>query len=417
MRINTRTLFIIVASLYIFALAIPFQFFKFEGKEVANVSISAFDVHLEVIYAGLQAILGFTFGLYISNFQKFEDQLAAQTENEFSNNFSKTVFIITIVFAACLIAIFCRDELFASIQGYTDAWMVAFDASLFGVLMQSITISAALILALSLSRKKYTLSVVCGSILLLFVFLMNDKNPFLLFCLALGAGFGYFKRMLTTKLAILFIIGSAFLLIFVKGFSYYQGGEDIVSAMQLGYQNFDITSIDPAGPYLAIALAFSRPSEYLLGLSYWLDIQNILPKFIYPDRLPTMSVVFAETYIDDYLPGKGFGFSPIAEAYMNFGLNGIILEFVIVGIFWGALWRSLRRSLGTALRLSGFDFLLLYQVIGYYFIFMAFRSSAFSFIKMSIQIFLPFIAVSLFLRFIGFYGKVTNLQITQLKQS
>jgi len=86
-----------------------------------------------------------------------------------------------------------------------------------------------------------------------------------------------------------------------------------------------------AGPFLSILEITSVPSQYLLeGNSYADASMSILPKALYPGTKPSyLSERFAASVHRGKAAVSGWGFNPVAEAYLNFGVMGIAPIFVL----------------------------------------------------------------------------------------
>lgn len=92
-----------------------------------------------------------------------------------------------------------------------------------------------------------------------------------------------------------------------------------------------------AGPYFTLLYSIENKSKLLYGASYISSIANILPRSLYPGSKPlTIAQDFAlfihNSYMSNFPFVVGWGYSPITEAYNNFGLFGIFIIFVIYGL-------------------------------------------------------------------------------------
>jgi oligosaccharide repeat unit polymerase len=89
------------------------------------------------------------------------------------------------------------------------------------------------------------------------------------------------------------------------------------------------------------------PSDYPFRLTYLDAITATLPQFIVRDRPATPSAWIVKLTSPEYAAlGGGFAFSSVGEAYLNFGIPGIIIVFLIVGALIDSLeGLSLRPSL------------------------------------------------------------------------
>ena len=98
-----------------------------------------------------------------------------------------------------------------------------------------------------------------------------------------------------------------------------------------------------AGPYLSLLTAISEHTQSLYGSSYYESFLTILPRFLYPGVKPQ---VLAETFAAGVHRGSGttsgWGYNPVAEAYINFGVFGIAVMFALWTLFFLAVG-ALRR--------------------------------------------------------------------------
>lgn len=85
-----------------------------------------------------------------------------------------------------------------------------------------------------------------------------------------------------------------------------------------------------AGPYIAVLYEMQSWSGYRYGLTYAEAIPNVLPRSLYPGEKPaalneTLAWNIGSTDANGSV--SGWGYSPVAEAYINFGFAGIPLMF------------------------------------------------------------------------------------------
>lgn len=140
-----------------------------------------------------------------------------------------------------------------------------------------------------------------------------------------------------------------------------------------------------AGPYFTLlySLQYSWPKEApLLGTTYLQAIPNLLPRSLYPGEKPLgISQIFAIFIHQEYMPTResviGWGYSPVAEAYNNFGFLGPFIVFFIFTLCWE--WVSRLRFKGKkgliiysllipqVLNLNRIDFMWVFQE-GMYFV-------------------------------------------------
>jgi oligosaccharide repeat unit polymerase len=91
------------------------------------------------------------------------------------------------------------------------------------------------------------------------------------------------------------------------------------------------------GPYLSLLYSIKNKSDLLLGSSYAFSIPNILPRSLYPGPKPPGiggnfdKLIHNKFYsYTDFI--TGWGYSPVAEAFNNFGTLGVFIVFTMLGL-------------------------------------------------------------------------------------
>ncbi len=112
-----------------------------------------------------------------------------------------------------------------------------------------------------------------------------------------------------------------------------------------------------AGPYLSLLDAVSDDTQLRYGSSYYESLLTILPRFLYPGEKPqSLAERFALKVHRGNGVVSGWGFDPVAEAFVNFGTIGIGMLFVCWSLFFlvvGSLrYRSASGTLVAAVLLS-----------------------------------------------------------------
>lgn len=94
-----------------------------------------------------------------------------------------------------------------------------------------------------------------------------------------------------------------------------------------------------AGSYFSLLQVVGNPSQDLLvENSYISSLLVVLPKAFYPGTKPTeLAARFASSVTGGHGAVAGWGFSPIAEAYLNFGTAGVAFIFMLWTLFFYAL--------------------------------------------------------------------------------
>jgi oligosaccharide repeat unit polymerase len=85
-----------------------------------------------------------------------------------------------------------------------------------------------------------------------------------------------------------------------------------------------------AGPYLSLLSAVSQSNQRLNGSSYYESLLTVLPRFLYPGRKPELLThEFDEKVHRGGGVVSGWGYNPVAEAFLNFGSLGVGAVFVL----------------------------------------------------------------------------------------
>ncbi|MGB9833293.1 MAG: O-antigen polysaccharide polymerase Wzy, partial [Caldisericum exile] len=91
-------------------------------------------------------------------------------------------------------------------------------------------------------------------------------------------------------------------------------------------------------PYFSLLYFVQNKADLLLGSSYLFAIPYLLPRSLYPGvKPPFLADAFSIRIHDEFFSSlsaiKGWGYSPVAEAYQNFGVIGPFLVFFLFGFF------------------------------------------------------------------------------------
>ena len=391
MIINTMKIYMMMAVLYYFSIPLSVIFINSSIKSIEGMEVEyTIGKDLIIIVLGLYALVGFYLGLKVSGFARYEKTFLNNNKSEINVDKAEMGLSIILCVTLTLIYIVYWDILIIQLKGYSEAWKVADTNPIYSFLIQTFEISCGILLALKIRAKKNKSAIFLTIVLLYIIFTIGDKNPLVILILSMVSGYGIFGRRHNFLSLLYYVILTIILLIFIKSFSYYQGGETLIESVKNGILLFDIKTLDPLGPYYASSLIISKESPYQLGATYMADIINIVPNFIYPDRPDTIPVVLAKEYLSDYEVGRGFGYSPLAEAYLNFGMEGAIINFIIMGWIFGVYWRIIigicRKMYIPAIVCST-----TFHIVGMYTLLLTFRGTSLSFVKISTMMLVPLI--------------------------
>lgn len=96
------------------------------------------------------------------------------------------------------------------------------------------------------------------------------------------------------------------------------------------------SSTEFASPYFTLLTALETAQPPLNGSSYVLALPDLLPRAVHPSKPYPLGRSFAQEMHQRH-PGllsraRGWGYSPVAEAFRNFGTPGVVAVFLVVGL-------------------------------------------------------------------------------------
>jgi hypothetical protein len=335
--------FAATATLYVL---LPFFFFPGDA-DLLGLLVSTVVLGVLGFHVGLTAFSGFS-----------ERNLMSRQPVKADVTHIGCTAAIVLVFS--LLILFITDPSFV-IEVATYEGRIAYKARehlIKGVHNQAI-VSAAILIIWAYHRKRYSLSLILSACEIAWAVYSSDKVSLL----ALSAAWLSILLVATWQrrihpAATLAIIGAVLpaSLLFMVFYSVLRVGmTDFALILEVYNENLGRLGAgganvgDFGGPYLV--LTEHLRDEFLdltLGATYVEQLAILLPKIV-RGEFADLAVDFAVRKLGtDYQPGFGFGFSPWAEAYMNFRVAG----FFIQGMLFGLLTRGL---LGCSIRLMGFN--------------------------------------------------------------
>lgn len=216
-------------------------------------------------------------------------------------------------------------------------------------------------------------------------FFSHERAPLVFNALSIAYVFFFKTKGKGWLVALASVAAMVMLFVVTPIFSMIRSGEfevhELLPQLINGY-GFSLKNLDPAGPIYSIVMYVQDTPALQLGSTYITQLGVFIPKFIWPDRPIDLSEAFARDYMADWTPGMGFGYSPFAEAVLNFGPYFAPLHFLVFGFAWGCFWRVTKfftefnnkkeRMRGAVISVP-FD--ALYRVAGFYMILMFFRGT------------------------------------------
>ncbi len=133
------------------------------------------------------------------------------------------------------------------------------------------------------------------------------------------------------------------------------GGEMTTAEAEVAVENTSLLDtlkperMELAGQYLSLLEVASKANSIPAVISYFEALPAVLPRALYPGTKPAyLSERFSVSVSRSNGPASGWGFNPVAEASMNFGIGGIVVVFMLWTLaFYGLDSIKERAPLGT----------------------------------------------------------------------
>lgn len=337
----------------------------------------------------LLSIPCFCFGYIMSGFSALRpsNQARAERHSSMADYIPYAVMTLALL-ASALISVKYRGVLEAANSSYHLSSELQYTNSIAFLLYYLVYASMAILAAIVGAKIKGWGLLMAGVLWfagIYLAFFSHERAPLVFNALSIAYVF-FYKTKGKGWLVALSAIAAMFLLFVITPiFSMIRSGaftpEQLIPQLINGY-GFSLKNLDPAGPLYSIVMYIKSTPALQLGSTYISQLGVFVPKFIWPDRPIDLSEAFAREYMADWTPGMGFGYSPFAEAILNFGPYFAPLHFMVFGFAWGLFWRctkffaefnNKRERVNGAILSIPFD--ALYRVAGFYMILMFFRGT------------------------------------------
>lgn len=114
---------------------------------------------------------------------------------------------------------------------------------------------------------------------------------------------------------------------------------EIVNLFNVIYENngllgflFSGEFVNPGNSLFLVLKEYHRDGDFfLLGATYINDLISIIPNFLFEHPVTSIDFFHIKFHLDEFKLGKGYGFSPITEAFWNFGFIGVLFILVFLG--------------------------------------------------------------------------------------
>ncbi|NCA86670.1 MAG: oligosaccharide repeat unit polymerase [Clostridia bacterium] len=377
------TYFVFSVGVIVYFLIIPLEMW-IKKSDIFYISGYKIDLPSHIVFVFVQSALAlpaFMIGLYAGNFNLYSINSVKCSELNLKKRQALIVLFLVLVFI-----IFYFDYLFMSFSDYFYTSNLHYSDPLYSLLKYVLLSLLCFYGVLFFFKRSYSLGFLLLLIVFMFGFFTNDKNPMLMSLLSFAA---YAVRNIRDRIpVVVFLVGMlpvVLLLSFlVRLFSFLRAGYSLYDSVFINLKTFSFASIDPAGPYVSVAESF-KINNFEFGYTYIQNFISLIPKLIYPSRPPDLAETFAKEMILDWSEGRGLGFSPLAEAYINFGYLAFV-HFFIFGVIWALQWRLFFFIWKRFAPRNMFP--VFYKVFGLYMLILSFRGSSLHLIKIMPMYFL-----------------------------
>jgi oligosaccharide repeat unit polymerase len=208
------------------------------------------------------------------------------------------------------------------------------------------------------SRKRTNWAIAALGFWVLAVGLQGDRRLILQILMAVGLVIGSIRPTFTKfrPLVLLVIMVGLFAALLFGQYRpfltfFLSKGMTVSEIIELAKQHASPTFIMPentefGGPYVSILDLSHGKIEYSLGITYLSSIPAVIPRAIYPGKKTIApSEDLANSLNKTSGAPVGWGYTPIAEAYLNFGMAGVLPIMCLWSLFFTWLsqirWRGI----------------------------------------------------------------------------
>lgn len=389
------TLAVFGIGCYIYYIGIPFELYvlSIEEFEKGSIILSLSTAQLsQIIMMGAMAFLAFSLGYYLSSFNPLKMSRGLR------NRFPRIPYSLKLICIWSLISllIFFYKNIFA-VSTYEAAYGVRYSNPAFSLLCDFVVLYGVVIASTVIFRGKSLNKILgMGFIVLIFSWgiYTSDKNVILFGLLAVAASSSCFIRKKGFVSFVYIIIGCVVLIYLIKVFSFYRGGLNIFTAFSIAIKQFGLRYIDPLGPFVSLQHILNNCSDLQYGQTYLHIFYLVIPRFLWKERPLDLSEQFAVDNIVNWSPGQGMGYSPLAEAYLNFSWMGPVIQYLLLGLLWGYFWKVLSKVLWN---FPQGLWQCLYYILGYYLLILMHRGPVAGLMKSLILYTSPLILIVIFI--------------------
>jgi hypothetical protein len=358
---SSLTVFGLAAFLYY--ISIPLEL-AIGGADFFALSNFVVDVpqglQFQIIVMGTIALVSFAFGYRLSGFRPFTIPVKgiAGPPETFPRHLALLVGVATTV-----LILFYRSEL-NQVSTYAGNYSTVYSSPLFSLLTE-IVATGLVVTSATIANRAPRISILLLIPVVAWGIYSSDKDPMILALLGFAVRFVRPGQGLRWRP----LIGS-FLALVLAGpllglFSTFRAeGALVADDFKIAVAVFMLNK-DPAGPMVSLVETITDDKiEFQFGATYVTGLTAVVPRVIWPDRPVDLSERFIRDRMQSsWRPGMGLAYSLLAEAYLNFGWLGPVIQYGLLGLLWGLAWKRVQRRF---LPLGYYYWRATYCTIGYY---------------------------------------------------
>jgi hypothetical protein len=329
-----------IAAFYYY-LSTPLELFL-RGESAFITFPSEFSIspatRVAIGWCALLALAGFVAGHRLSGLGR-----AMSARDDAVTRRLPTSFCLLSVAVSAVFFVLFRHTVLDNVS-YEDAYERQYSNPVFSFLTRLLILFGCLAIGLSMQRpgwRKWP-AAAFAALVVGWGFYTSDKNPLLKAVLGVST-YWIGRRSRSMKHLYLYCGGAALTIAALPLFSAYRAQSAI--DFRRAFTQFSVENTDARGPMISLVIALEDDGPRLLGSSYAYSLVAWIPRSIWPDRPYDLAQELAFEQIPHWEPGMGLGYSPLAEAYLNFGYAGAFLHYFVVAFCLGRLWRGLYNPL------------------------------------------------------------------------
>lgn len=307
------------------------------------------------------SIIGYILGIIIGFNPKSTKSFIAMNQLKIKNNFKISIFLAALAGIMTIVDFFRVGGISTLLQGKAIYFEAISNLSPTLPNVEIAKIASVIFISNLVISKKKNIILNYKSLFLKFIIFISpyiyiltisgSRGSILIFIFIIITGYRYFDRSIyINKKYIVLLVISYFAMAFiyinrpVLPYVVSTGDWSVISE-NMKNKELVIEGLMPGSNEFTAAFGnfneyfLSDNKELLLGKSYIKDINIMIPTFLYPEGKPKSityefrdKFFYSQSLVSDV---ASTGFSALLEAYMNFGMIGILFLYILFGYFIG----------------------------------------------------------------------------------